>query len=157
MELASHSLTASSGSKNHNTTTMNGISALVYTHIIPRITSLSSPFDVSVREVAHCSTVFFYCSRSSVCICARMCASESVCSSKAAEGVRYLRPIKPGALFIVAGRESAACWGRQNGRGIPLNWNHVGAHIFTSAAELKTMFWRVPRHVFFFFFLLRAS
>lgn len=67
-----------------------------------------------------------------------------VCSSKAAKRVHYLRPIKLGALFIVAGRESAACWGRQNGEGIPLNWNHVGAHIFTSAAELKTMFWRVP-------------
>lgn len=87
-----------------------------------------------------------------VCVFVSERERETLWCSKAAEWLCYLRPIKPGALFLAAGRGRAACWGWQNGEGIPLNWNHVGAHIFTSAAELKTMFWWVPWYVFLFFF-----
>lgn len=128
---------------------MNGIPALDCTQIIPHITPFSSPFDVSDEEAAtvfYCSLCRDWCT-CTIWVCVLVCALQSVCSSKAAKRLRYLRPIKPGALFIVARRGSAACWGRQNAERVPLNWNHEGAHIFTSAAGLKTMFYQVPWHV----------
>lgn len=50
---------------------MNGIPALVYTHIIPHITPLSSPFDVSERELATVPLFFIAHTAMSlhVCVC----------------------------------------------------------------------------------------
>lgn len=45
---------------------MNGIPALVYTHIIPHITPLSSPFDVSERELA--TVPQFFIAHTAMCV-----------------------------------------------------------------------------------------